>query len=326
MLISLYSKIKEKCDLDYRKPSENNFVVREFDKIKWSNVRSRNFFVIIKILAENGYCNINEIKDKDGLSQTPKNRKTRHDVYDLLIKGKPDKFRGLLDKRIIEVEDKENWKTKRNNRYRLSLFGMLYSIHLFSKDDVQTGVNLKYNNQIQYKIKSVTKYKKNILDTLVENYSDMLPLVFGKWSFMITEFGTLINFLVSFANFSKNFEDMLHQNTLINSDAIFTKDWKSKTTVEEELTVLVFAYIALQEPQYRIKYEKDKDVLNLYKQYIKNLRKKYESELLRIKFKEASFEGKYDKAKKLGKEFIESQGLSAETWLQNLDVHHEIPY
>ena len=308
MLISFYSKIKEKCDKEYHKPKESNFVARDFDKIEWSNPRSRNFFTIIKVLSENGYCSINEIKDKDGLSQTKENRKKRHDVYDRLIKGEFNKFTGLLEKGIIEVEDKENWKTKRNNRYRLSLFGMLYAIHIFSKDHLQDVVNLKYDSQIQYKIKSVTKYKKNILDILVENYSDILPLIFGKWEFMISEFGTMVNFLVSFAHFTTYFESMLHKRTLINCDVTYTKNWKWKTSgIAEELTVLVFAHIAIHEPQYRIKYEKDKDILDLYEQYIKHLRKKTEDELLVIKIQEASFEGKYDKAKKLDMQLRKDQ-------------------
>lgn len=132
MILDYYSRVKERCDLEYQTPADNNFILREFDKIKWTNTRNRNFFIIMKTLAENGYCTVNDIVDKDGLSQTIQDRRKRHDVYDRVIKGQSEND-GLVDKWIIAPEN-INWKTKRNNRYRLTIFGILYAIHLFSED------------------------------------------------------------------------------------------------------------------------------------------------------------------------------------------------
>ncbi len=300
MLIEIYSKLREKCDLEYNRPTGNNFIIREFNGIRWHNPRSKNFFIIIKVLAENGYCTINEIKDNDGLQQTPKKRKKRHDIYDRLMRGEPGKFQGLVDKWIVEVEDEKNWKIKRNNRYRLTLFGMLYAIHLFS-EDLGYHVVTKYNDQIQYKIKSATKYKKKILDVLVENYSDKLPLIFKRWDFMVSEFGTLVNFLVGFAHFTKNFGDMLHTEALLSTDPIHMQGWESTDgSPSAELSVLLFAWIARQDTEYAIKFAKDKKTLELYKIYIKFLKKKQHHESLRIKYQEALLYGKHDKAKKIG--------------------------
>lgn len=322
MLVENYKRVKEWCDLQYHKPTDINFSVREFDCIKWPNARSKNFFMIIKILAENGYCTINEIIDKDGLSQTPKDRKKRHDGYDLVIKGKTGKFKGLIDKMLIQVEDKENWKTKRKNRYKLSIFGMLYVIHLFSEDDVQSVVNLKYDSQMKYKKKSITKYKKKILDVLVENYSDMLPLIFERWDFMVLEFGTLVNFLIYFAHFNENLQKIILVEPTLDVDVIHMHGWKlTDLQPHAELSILLFAWIARQDQQYKSKFAKDKEILKLYKEYIKFLKIKNHIISLKINYKELTLYGKYDKAKKIGKELIEIYGLSADKWIENFDMY-----
>ncbi len=329
MLIEIYSKLREKCDLEYNRPTGNNFIIREFNGIRWHNPRSKNFFIIIKVLAENGYCTINEIKDNDGLQQTPKKRKKRHDIYDRLMRGEPGKFQGLVDKWIVEVEDEKNWKIKRNNRYRLTLFGMLYAIHLFS-EDLGYHVVTKYNDQIQYKIKSTTKYKKKILDVLVENYSDKLPLIFKRWDFMVSEFGTLVNFLVGFAHFTKNFGDMLQQETILSTDPIHMQGWESTDrSPSAQLSVLLFAWIAKQDNQYKSKFAKDKEILNLYKKYLEFIEKYYDNHTRKVKYKQATLYGKYDKARKIGIELLEGKKFkkgmklkpSTKKWLENFDTY-----
>lgn len=307
MLIDKYSRLKEKCDQEYKRPTENNFTIREFDKIRWyNNSRNRNFFTIIKILAENGYCMVNEITYKDGLSQTPKNRKKRHDVYHRLIKSEPGKikgelgrFEGLIDKGIVEVEYKKNWETKRKNRYRLSTFGVLYAIRLFTIDPEHTTY-AQYDNQITYKIKSTIKYKKNILEVLAENYSDLIPLIFGNWEFMTLEFGNMINFLVGFACLEKEVIDTLHTETFLNPDIVDINKWQiTDSSSASKLSILLIAYMARQDPDYTIKFAKDKKILDLYKTYIRFLKKKQYFESLRIKYQEAILYGKHDKAKKI---------------------------
>jgi len=294
-----YSKIKEKCDQDYHKPKDDNFLVREFDKIKWSNFRIRNFFMIIKILAEKGYCTINEIIDNDGLAQTQKDRKKRNGVYNILLKGKKGHFQGLIDKGIIEED--EDWEIKRKKRYRLSIFGILYAIHLFSRDQNYMG----YDKQIKYKIKSTTKYKENILEVLVENYSDLVPLIFGNWEFLVSEFGGRVNFLVGFAHLEKELEELLHTETFINSDIVNMQGWKiTSSSPASELSILLIAYIAIQDSQYPIKFAKDKKILDLYKRYIKFLKKRQYYESLRVKYQEAILYGKNDEASKIGLELI----------------------
>jgi len=319
LLINIYSKLKEEWDLQYQKPTERIFVAREFNKKTFSNSRSRNFFTIIKVLAENGYCTINEIIDKDGMVQTPGHRKKRHGIYARLIKGKLAKldefgeldkhgnFDGLIDKMLVEVEDKKNWKTRRNNHYRLTLFGMLYAIHLFS-EDLNYSVGLDYNNQIKYEIKSTTKYKKNILDVLVENYSDKLPLIFKRWDFMVSEFGTLVNFLVGFAHFTKKFGDMLHKETILSTEPVYMKDWTvTDRSISSELSILLFAWIARQDYYHKAKFTKDKKILDLYKKYIEFLKKRQYYESLKVQYEEAILYEKYDKAKKIIIELLEGK-------------------
>jgi len=278
--------------------------------------------MIVKILAENGYCTVNEIIDKDGLSQETKDMKRRHDVYDRVIKGS-NGLDGLIAKWIVEPEDKQNWKTKRKNRYRLTLFGMLYTIYLFSNDDYSV-VNLKYNDKIEYKVDSKIKYKKKILDVLVENYSDMLPLIFKRWDFLVSEFGTLVTFLITIARLSDNTKKFLVSDPLISSEVVHTPGWKiTDLSFHSELSILVFTYFARQEVHYKEKFEKDVELLKIYKEYIKFLRKINHIDMLRINYHEALFNGNTDKAKKIGVEFIETQGLDSDKWLENFDKYPE---
>ncbi len=319
MILSDYSRIKERCDLEYQTPIDKNFILREFGKIKWSNTKNRNFFMIVKILAENGYCTINDIIDKDGLSKTIHDKKKRHDVYDRVIKGQSKQSMGLVDKWIIIAEDK-NWKIKRNNRYRLTIFGMLYAIHLFSDvESLEYLVNTKYNS------KMILKNKKNIIEALIKNYSDMLPLVFGRWDFLTKEFGTLVNFLVEFSHISKDIKSRITQSVFLNSDVTHLHGWMATgLSWEDELSVLFFAYIAMQENQYKIKFSKDKKMLKIYKEYLKFLKKRQHIESLRVRYHEAVFNNKIKEAKNIGVEMIEVQGLSADSWAENFDTRPDM--
>ncbi len=87
--------------------------------------------------------------------------RTKEKEYRRLINGRNDRGRyseGIIDLGLILIDSKS---TKRNpgNRYRLSLFGILYCL-------------------------DVLNFSNKEIDTLAKNYKNLLPLIFGKWGFL----------------------------------------------------------------------------------------------------------------------------------------------
>jgi len=87
--------------------------------------------------------------------------RTREKEYRRLLVGREDRGRhypGLLELGLV-VKDGFNLEKAPANKYRLSLHGILYSIDILDFDEVQ-------------------------MDKIAENYSSVLPKIFGKWKFL----------------------------------------------------------------------------------------------------------------------------------------------
>ena len=85
----------------------------------------------------------------------------REKIYRRLIVGRKDKGKhsdGILDLGLV-VKDGKSFKTGMADKYRLSLYGILYCIDVLSLD-------------------------KNEIDNLAEKYFKVLPKVFGKWEYV----------------------------------------------------------------------------------------------------------------------------------------------
>lgn len=85
----------------------------------------------------------------------------REKVYRRLIVGRKDKGKhsdGILDLGLI-VKDGKSFKTGTADKYRLSLYGILYCIDVLNLD-------------------------KREIDKIAEKYSPVLPKVFGKWKYV----------------------------------------------------------------------------------------------------------------------------------------------
>ncbi len=87
--------------------------------------------------------------------------RTREKEYRRLLVGREDRGRhypGLLELGLV-VKDGFNLEKAPANKYRLSLHGILYSIDILDFDETQ-------------------------MDKIAENYSSVLPKIFGKWTFL----------------------------------------------------------------------------------------------------------------------------------------------
>jgi len=87
--------------------------------------------------------------------------RTREKEYRRLLVGREDRgkhYPGLLELGLV-VKDGFNLERALANKYRLSLHGILYSIDILDFDETQ-------------------------MDKITENYSSVLPKIFGKWKFL----------------------------------------------------------------------------------------------------------------------------------------------
>ena len=87
--------------------------------------------------------------------------RTKEKEYRRLLVGREDRvkhYRGLLELGLI-VKDGFNLERAPANKYRLSLHGILYSIDVLDFSETQ-------------------------MDKIAENYSTVLPKIFGKWKFL----------------------------------------------------------------------------------------------------------------------------------------------
>jgi len=94
--------------------------------------------------------------------------RTKEKEYRRLIVGRKDRgyySKGIEDFNLILV----NNKSKRNsgNKYRLSIFGILYCL-------------------------DVMKFENDEIDKIAKNYKTLIPLVFGKWDFLKSEIGEFV--------------------------------------------------------------------------------------------------------------------------------------
>ena len=101
----------------------------------------------------------------------------REKIYRRLLVGRKDKGKhsdGILDLGLV-VKDGKSLKTGKADKYRLSLYGILYCIDVLSLN-------------------------KKEVDAIAEKYSDVLPKVFGKWDYLKSKIGDKVYGISLLAN------------------------------------------------------------------------------------------------------------------------------
>ena len=132
-----YSQFIDRIEEQYPTPITKEFRERKFDMVKWSKPEHRNFFTIIKVLAERGTSTINEIVEADGLSQQFKHKYSRYITYRRVILGdKKLHVTGLIEKGAVVASKAED---KLHKKYELSYHGIFYAIKLFMDLKIVSG-------------------------------------------------------------------------------------------------------------------------------------------------------------------------------------------
>ncbi len=187
MFFDPYSKFIDRIEEQYPAPISKEFRERRFDMVKWSKPEYRNFFTIIKVLAERGASTVNEIVEADGLSQQFKHKYSRYITYRRVILGdEKSHVTGLIQKNAIVASKAEG---KLHKKYELSYYGIFYAIKLFMDVEIISGGNyrgmLKMDSKVRwYDYSKQVEFPTTIIDILAKNYSHVMPLVFGKWNYL----------------------------------------------------------------------------------------------------------------------------------------------
>lgn len=131
-----------------------------FEKNQSKSIHQQNIQNILKILALNGDMTTWEMAKFKFATDNDLVR-TKEKEYRRLLVGRVDRGRhseGMLDLNLVLIDSKS---TKRNpgNRYRLSIFGILFCLD-----------SLDLTN--------------NEIDKMAEKYQAVLPKIFGKWNFL----------------------------------------------------------------------------------------------------------------------------------------------
>jgi hypothetical protein len=148
----------------YIRPTAHQLYGNESSKSK----HHQNVHKIIKMLALEGPMTTWEMAKIRFATDNSKIRSKEKEYRRLLI-GRTDRGThsdGIIDLNLVLVD---SISTKRNsgNRYRLSLFGILYCL-----------------DQMNFSEKEV--------DRIAKNYEIILPLVFGKWEFLKSIIGKYV--------------------------------------------------------------------------------------------------------------------------------------
>lgn len=144
---------------------------------KWRmNEKTVNFRLIIRALGKHGTLTARQIAENDGKSQRKKDLERRANTYNRTINGssrKDDFVKGLIDKGLIRTDGQIHSK-KPTRTYRLTPLGVLYFIRLFNtlKDGTMSPKHATAFFEIN---------EDPLIESLVTNYKDYFPKVFGKW-------------------------------------------------------------------------------------------------------------------------------------------------
>ena len=140
------------------------------------NKHQQNVQNLLKIMSKNESMTTWDLAKISIPNDTSKLRE-REKVYRRLLVGRKDKGKhsdGILDLGLA-VKDGKSLKTGIADKYRLSLYGILYCI-------------------------DVLDLSKNEIDKIADKYSKILPKVFGKWEYVKSKIGRKIYGIKLLAN------------------------------------------------------------------------------------------------------------------------------
>ena len=140
------------------------------------NKHQQNVQNLLKIMSKNESMTTWDLA-KISISNDISKLREREKIYRRLLVGRKDKGKhsdGILDLGLV-IKDGKSLKTGIADKYRLSLYGILYCIDASSID-------------------------KNEIDKIAEKYFRILPKVFGKWEYLKSKIGDRVYGIKLLAN------------------------------------------------------------------------------------------------------------------------------
>jgi len=261
LLLTVYQAILKETDKEYYFPGNVHDIKNlNFKKIRWKNPKIRNFLAIMKVLAERGACTAHEITDFDGFSDRKKDRENRQKIYSRIIEGsKTDKVNGLISKRLVKKSGSIK-VPKPAKKYKLTIFGILYVIHIFScYTERSNGIS-----------------NKPLIEHISQNYSDALPLIFGKWNFLKKNLFD-IKVLEDFSNKGDPYINLMEGHPYIDEFANRGMQSSPKDMddyIEPELNMIFFSN-QFKDPENEKdtikKFRKDNEIFRYYSEFARTL-------------------------------------------------------
>ncbi len=141
-----------------------------------SSKHQQNVQNLLKIMSKNKSMTTWELA-KTSVPDDMSKLREREKIYRRLLMGRKDKGKhsdGILDLGLV-TKDGKSFKTGIADKYRLSLYGVLYCI-------------------------DVLNFDRNEIDKIAEKYSRILPKVFGKWEYVKSKIGDRVYGIKFLAN------------------------------------------------------------------------------------------------------------------------------
>ncbi len=140
------------------------------------NKHQQNVQNLLKIMSRNESMTTWDFA-KISISNDISKLREREKIYRRLLIGRKDKGKhsdGILDLGLV-VKDGKSLKTGISDKYRLSLYGILYCIDVMNLDDKE-------------------------IDKIAKKYAKVLPKVFGKWEDVKSKIGNKVYGIKLLAN------------------------------------------------------------------------------------------------------------------------------
>jgi len=152
----------------YLRPNSHNHYGEDHREKSTLTKHQQNVQNLLKIMSKNEAKTTWDFA-KISISNDITKLREREKIYRRLLVGRKDKGKhsdGILDLGLV-IKDGKSFKTGISDKYRLSLYGILYCIDVMNLD----------NNEI---------------DKIAEKYSKVLPRVFGKWEKVKSKIGNKV--------------------------------------------------------------------------------------------------------------------------------------
>jgi len=300
-----YQYLREELDESYKIKGKNF----EIDKIKTIRIdaRTRGFLKIMKALTE-GPCTARQITMKYHNPSLKKRFRDFQNTYHRTIIGN-DEFPGLIKKQLVEPIDPD-WKSKRNNQFRLTLFGVLYSIRLFC-EPILSPVYVPQIRTRDHQSEMIPK-DNSVIYSLIDNYQDSSPLIFGKWNIFNSRLKFLFNILIFIAHYAPRPTDF-QDYPFFDSSSLGIKEWKRESNSnQDEFALLFLGYLYLGMNQIQRKFHsvlsKDNEIYSFYEKHLSLLEKVEKIKQLKIKIVHDNLTRNFSKTPKRNKRILDIKG------------------